>query len=87
MQKDNKGNKLNFVKYMFNKVDLRKKYSEMEKEVLKFWKENKTFEKSIKQRDEKDAYVFYDGPPFITGVPHYGTLLSSIVKDVVPIGL
>ena len=84
MQKDNKGNKLNFVKYMFNKVDLRKKYSEMEKEVLKFWKENKTFEKSIKQRDEKDAYVFYDGPPFITGVPHYGTLLSSIVKDVVP---
>lgn len=69
---------------MFKKVELRKKYSEMEKEVLKFWKEDKTFEKSIEQRDKKDSYVFYDGPPFITGVPHYGTLLSSIVKDVVP---
>lgn len=69
---------------MFKKVDLRKKYSEMEKEVLKFWREDKTFEKSVEQRDKKDAYVFYDGPPFITGVPHSGTLLSSIVKDVVP---
>ncbi|HBI16691.1 MAG TPA: isoleucine--tRNA ligase [Candidatus Moranbacteria bacterium] len=69
---------------MFKKVDLRKKYSEMEKEVLNFWREDKTFEKSVNQRDKKNAYVFYDGPPFITGVPHYGTLLSSIVKDVVP---
>ena len=68
----------------FKKVDLRKKYSEMEKEVIGFWREDKTFEKSVEQRDKKDAYVFYDGPPFITGVPHYGTLLSSIVKDVVP---
>ncbi|KKP67918.1 MAG: Isoleucine-tRNA ligase [Candidatus Moranbacteria bacterium GW2011_GWE1_35_17] len=68
----------------FKKVDLRKKYSEMEKEVLKFWREDKTFEKSVEQRDKKNAYVFYDGPPFITGVPHSGTLLSSIVKDVVP---
>lgn len=69
---------------MFKKVDLRKKYSEMEKEVIDFWREDDTFNKSIEQRDKKDAYVFYDGPPFITGVPHYGTLLSSIVKDVVP---
>lgn len=69
---------------MFKKVDLRKKYSEMEKEIIKFWREDDTFNKSVKQRDKKDSYVFYDGPPFITGVPHYGTLLSSIVKDVVP---
>ncbi len=69
---------------MFKKVDLRKKYSEMEQEVIKFWREDDTFKKSVSQRDKKDAYVFYDGPPFITGVPHYGTLLSSIVKDVVP---
>ncbi|MFA7319642.1 MAG: isoleucine--tRNA ligase [Parcubacteria group bacterium] len=69
---------------MFKKVDLKKKYSEMEKEVIGFWRENGTFKKSVEQRDKKDAYVFYDGPPFITGVPHYGTLLSSIVKDVVP---
>lgn len=69
---------------MFKKVELRKKYSEMEQEVISFWREDDTFRKSIEQRDKKNAYVFYDGPPFITGVPHYGTLLSSIVKDVVP---
>ena len=56
----------------------------MEKEIIEFWRKNDTFNKSVEQRDKKDAYVFYDGPPFITGVPHYGTLLSSIVKDVVP---
>jgi isoleucyl-tRNA synthetase len=68
----------------FKKVDLRKKYSEMEKEIIDFWRKDGTFEKSVNQRDKKDAYVFYDGPPFITGEPHYGTLLSSVVKDVVP---
>lgn len=68
----------------YKKVDSRKKYSEMEMEQIKFWRENKIFEKSVKNRDKKDSYVFYDGPPFITGIPHYGTLLSSIVKDVVP---
>ncbi len=69
---------------MFKKLDPKRKYSEMEKDMLSNWKENKTFEKSVENRDKKDTYVFYDGPPFITGVPHYGTLLSSIVKDVVP---
>ena len=69
---------------MFKKVDARKKYSEMEKEIVAFWKEDKTFEKSVEQRSKDKYYSFYDGPPFITGVPHYGTLLSSIVKDAVP---
>jgi isoleucyl-tRNA synthetase len=55
-----------------------------EKELVDYWKKNKTFEKSVEQRSESNAYVFYDGPPFITGVPHHGTLLSSIIKDVVP---
>jgi isoleucyl-tRNA synthetase len=55
-----------------------------EAEIVSYWKDNKLFEKSIDQRPLSDSYVFYDGPPFITGVPHYGTLLSSIVKDVVP---
>jgi len=66
------------------KVDSRKKYSEMEKEQLAFWEENRTFEKSVEKRSINQRYVFYDGPPFITGVPHHGTLLSSIIKDVVP---
>lgn len=56
----------------------------MEKEVVQFWKEDGTFRKSVEQRSQEKMYSFYDGPPFITGVPHYGTLLSSIVKDAVP---
>lgn len=68
----------------FKKVNPKKKYAEMEKEVLAFWKKDKTFEKSVEFRSKDKMYSFYDGPPFITGVPHYGTLLSSIVKDVVP---
>jgi isoleucyl-tRNA synthetase len=55
-----------------------------EKDLVSYWEKNKTFEKSVEQRPEKGAYVFYDGPPFITGVPHAGTLLSSIIKDAVP---
>jgi isoleucyl-tRNA synthetase len=58
--------------------------SKYEKDLVHYWKKNHTFEKSVAQRPESDAYVFYDGPPFITGVPHHGTLLTSIVKDAVP---
>lgn len=57
---------------------------EYEKDLVRYWKDNQTFEKSIEQRPLDNSYVFYDGPPFITGVPHHGTLLSSIVKDAVP---
>jgi isoleucyl-tRNA synthetase len=62
----------------------RRRASEYEQDLVQYWKDNKTFEKSVSQRPADDAYVFYDGPPFITGVPHHGTLLSSIVKDAVP---
>ena len=62
----------------------RRKAIEYEKDLVKYWKEHKTFEKSVEQRPAENGYVFYDGPPFITGVPHHGTLLSSIAKDVVP---
>ena len=55
-----------------------------EKALVGYWKQHHTFEKSVEQRPADNAYVFYDGPPFITGVPHHGTLLSSIVKDAVP---
>lgn len=55
-----------------------------EKEILEFWEKNKTFEKSIEQRPADKPYVFYDGPPFATGLPHYGHILSSVIKDVVP---
>ncbi len=62
----------------------RRRALEYEKAIVQYWKENKTFEKSIEMRSKENSYVFYDGPPFISGVPHHGTLLSSIVKDAVP---
>ena len=62
----------------------RRRAKEYEADVLARWKAEKTFEQSVENRSEDNAFVFYDGPPFITGVPHHGTLLSSIVKDVVP---
>ena len=62
----------------------RRRAKEYEADVLARWKAEKTFEQSVENRSEDNTFVFYDGPPFITGVPHHGTLLSSIVKDVVP---
>ena len=62
----------------------RRRAAEYEKDWVQRWKDDQTFEKSVVQRPADNAYVFYDGPPFITGVPHHGTLLSSIVKDAVP---
>ena len=62
----------------------RRRAAEYEKDWVQRWKDDQTFEKSVAQQPADNAYVFYDGPPFITGVPHHGTLLSSIVKDAVP---
>ena len=59
-------------------------YSEEEQKILKFWEENKIFEKSLEKNKKRKAFVFYDGPPFATGTPHYGHLLQSVVKDVIP---
>jgi isoleucyl-tRNA synthetase len=66
------------------KANSRRRALEYEKDIVTQWKKNKTFEKSVEMRPKDNSYVFYDGPPFISGVPHHGTLLSSIVKDVVP---
>ncbi len=55
-----------------------------EQKILEFWDKDKTFEKSVFERPENKPYVFYDGPPFATGLPHYGHILSSVIKDVVP---
>ena len=66
------------------KSGTRRRALEYEKDWVQRWKEDRTFEKSVEQRPKDNSYVFYDGPPFISGVPHHGTLLSSIVKDAVP---
>ncbi len=56
----------------------------MEEEVLAFWEEKEIFKKSLKKDSPKGEFVFYDGPPFATGLPHYGHLLASTIKDVIP---
>jgi len=68
----------------FNKVNPKQSFPELEKKILKKWKEENTFKKSIKSRDHENEYVFYDGPPFATGLPHYGHILAGTIKDVVP---
>ena len=59
-------------------------FSEQEEKILKFWEQDKTFDSSIKSRSAQNEYIFYDGPPFATGLPHYGHLLASTIKDVIP---
>ncbi|MCS4536205.1 isoleucine--tRNA ligase [Corynebacterium sp. HS2168-gen11] len=60
------------------------RFPDMEQEVLKFWAEDGTFQASLDQRDDAPEYVFYDGPPFANGLPHYGHLLTGYVKDIIP---
>lgn len=57
---------------------------QLEEETLQFWQDSKAFAKSVAMRPADKAYVFYDGPPFATGLPHYGHLLASTTKDVIP---
>ncbi len=71
----------------FKSVDSSKKLPEVEEDVLKFWEENKIFEKSVENRktdDDSNLYSFYDGPPFATGLPHYGHIVGSLIKDIIP---
>ena len=61
-----------------------KTFPEMEEEVNQFWQNNNIFEKSINKEAPQGDYVFYDGPPFATGTPHYGHITGSVMKDVIP---
>ena len=64
--------------------DKKQSISEREEAVLALWKERNIFEKSLKQNEGKESYVFYDGPPFATGLPHHGHLLQGTIKDLIP---
>ena len=57
---------------------------EIDREIVDYWKKDGTFEASVRQRPRDREYVFYDGPPFANGLPHYGHLLTGFVKDVIP---
>ena len=71
-------------KQMFKPVSNKVAFPKMEEEILSFWEADGTFEKSLKKNEGKDRYTFYDGPPFATGLPHYGHLLAGMIKDIVP---
>jgi len=61
---------------MYTKVNPKQSFPKLEEEVLKYWNENKIFEKSVETRKNSEEFNFYDGPPFATGTPHYGHLLA-----------
>src|SRR5512143_3724278 len=65
-------------------VDPQVDFPELEQRVIAFWEQSRIFERSVQERDIDNSFVFYDGPPFATGLPHYGHILTSIIKDVVP---
>ena len=68
----------------FKEVEKQVNFSEIENKILKLWKKNKIFEKTLNKTKNKDQFVFYDGPPFATGLPHYGHILPGTIKDIIP---
>ncbi|MDC7239678.1 MAG: isoleucine--tRNA ligase [Spirochaetales bacterium] len=69
---------------MYTPVDPRVDFPKMEEKIQKFWEENTIFEKSISEREGAEDYVFYDGPPFATGLPHFGHFVPGTLKDIIP---
>jgi isoleucyl-tRNA synthetase len=65
-------------------VDRHPKFPDIERSIIEIWQREHTFERSVDQRQPSDEFVFYDGPPFANGLPHYGHLLTGFVKDAVP---
>ncbi len=68
----------------FKQVSSQVNFAELEENILKFWKENKIFEKSVEKEAPNGDWTFLDGPPFITGMPHYGNILPWVPKDMFP---
>ncbi|AAX17330.1 isoleucine--tRNA ligase [Borrelia hermsii] len=69
---------------MFKKVESKVNFPKIEEKVLKFWNDNKIFEKSMQQREGCEEFTFYDGPPFATGLPHFGHFVPNTIKDIIP---
>ncbi len=78
--------RLNNKKYliMAKKETRANPFLDLENQVLKFWEDNNIFQKSVAKEAPQGDYVFYDGPPFATGTPHYGHIAASVMKDAVP---
>lgn len=69
---------------MLEAVDNKVSFPELEASILRFWKAEDIFRRSLEQRKGAPEFVFYDGPPFATGLPHYGHLLAGTIKDIIP---
>jgi isoleucyl-tRNA synthetase len=59
-------------------------FNELELGILEFWNKNQIFEKSLEQTKDAEPFIFYDGPPFATGTPHFGSILPTVIKDAIP---
>lgn len=69
---------------LYKEVDPKVDFSKQEEEILAFWEKNDVFKKSVSRRDGCEEYVFYDGPPFATGLPHFGHFIPGTIKDIIP---
>lgn len=69
---------------MYKAVDPKVSFPGMEEKVLEFWKKKRIFERSLEQREGAEEFVFYDGPPFATGLPHFGHFVPGTIKDIIP---
>ena len=74
---------------LYPKIESNPSFPAIEKDVLEYWRRERIFEKSVENRPsvidgKTNEYVFYDGPPFANGLPHYGHLVTGFVKDLVP---
>ncbi|MFW6363999.1 MAG: isoleucine--tRNA ligase [Spirochaeta sp.] len=69
---------------MYSPVDPKVSFPKMEEGVLEFWAKHRIFERSIEQRADNEEFVFYDGPPFATGLPHFGHFVPGTIKDIIP---
>jgi isoleucyl-tRNA synthetase len=69
---------------VYTAVDPKVSFPALEETVLAFWEKNHIFEKSVRQREGREEFVFYDGPPFATGLPHFGHFVPNTIKDIIP---
>jgi isoleucyl-tRNA synthetase len=69
---------------VYKPVDPKVSFPKMEEDIVRFWEAGRIFEKSISQREGGDEFVFYDGPPFATGLPHFGHFVPGTIKDIIP---
>lgn len=76
--------KIPYTAPMFDPVDPKQSFPALEKGILEYWRDEDMFRRSIAMREGSERFSFYDGPPFATGLPHYGHLLAGTIKDVIP---